>query len=168
MSNDQQNAIVVGLAQLKVSRDPADVLVALGLGSCVGVAAYDPVSKVGGLLHAVLPERNGRVGGLATKYVDSGIRALLNQMLANGASYRHLVIRMAGGAQMLIALGFKNVLNIGSRNVETARAVIQMEGLYCAGEETGGRSGRIFKLFISSGRATVRSVGQGEKDMPLP
>ena len=164
---DQQNIITVGLAQLKVSCDPAEVLAAMGLGSCVGVCAYDPVAKVAGMLHAVLPERGTRMGGSPTKFVDTGIPSLLNEMLANGASYRRLVIRMAGGAQMLIAPGFKNILDIGARNVEMARTVIKKEGLRCVGEETGGNRGRTVKLYVKSGKLTVRSIGRGERDIPI-
>ena len=167
VSRDEHNVITVGIAELKVSGDPADVLTARGLGSCVAVCAYDPVARIGGVLHGVLPERSSSLGGSPTKYLDTGIPCLLTQMLANGASYRRLVIRIAGGAQMLIAPGFKNTLNIGRRNAQVARTVIQREGLRCVGEETGGTRGRTVKLYVECGTMTLRSVGRGELEIPI-
>ena len=47
--------IKVGMADYKVGSNP-DALISYGLGSCVGIALFDPVSKVGGLSHIMLPD----------------------------------------------------------------------------------------------------------------
>jgi chemotaxis protein CheD len=160
-----QNMITVGLGEAKVSRDPGDVLVALGLGSCVGLCAYDPTTQVAGMLHAVLPERNGSQGAADAKYVDTGIRCLLEQMERLGANRHRIVVCMAGGAEMLIAPGFAKGLRIGARNVEMAHDVIRRERLRLTGEETGGSAGRTVRLFVESGKVTVRSVGSQERTL---
>lgn len=165
MDRDASQVISVGLGELWVSRDPRVCLVAHGLGSCVGVCAYDPIAKAGALLHAMLPEQNGQATALATKYVDSGIRRMLEELAEVGAARHRLVVHLTGGAHMLTAPGFKNTLNIGARNAETARAVLQREGLRVAGEDIGGHWGRTVKLYVSNGRVTVRSVGKGERDL---
>ncbi len=167
MDRDESRVISVGLGELRVSRDTRACLVAHGLGSCVGVCAYDPVAKVGALLHAMLPEHNGHAPAQSTKYVDSGIQRLLQELAGQGVARHRLVILLAGGAHMLTAPGFKDTLNIGARNAEMARAVLQREGLRVAGEDTGGHWGRTVRLYISTGKVTVRSVGRGEQEFPL-
>ncbi len=167
MDRDASQVISVGLGELWVSRDSRACLVAHGLGSCVGVCAYDPAAKVGALLHAMLPEHNGQAPAQSTKFVDSGIQYMLQELAGQGAVRHRLVIHLTGGAHMLTAPGFKNALNIGARNAEMARAVLQREGLRLSGEDTGGHWGRTVKLYISSGKVTVRSVGRGEQDLTL-
>lgn len=165
MDRDASQVISVGLGELWVSRDPRVCLVAHGLGSCVGVCAYDPVARVGAMLHAMLPSHNGQAPPLATKYVDSGIRHMLQELAGQGVLPHRLVIHLTGGAQMLTAPGVDNMLDIGNRNIEMARAILKGEGLRVAGEDTGGHWGRTVKLYIGSGKVTVRSVGRGEKDL---
>lgn len=167
MEQQDANYVSVGLGELKVSQDPAVVLVAHGLGSCVGVCAYDPIGKVGGLLHAMLPESNGRDAQRPTKYVDTGIQKMLDELAAQGALRSRIVFRMAGGAQMLNAPGFKNVLNIGARNIEAAETVFREERLRLSHSDTGGHYGRTVKLHIGSGVVRVRSAGKGEHELLL-
>ena len=167
MDREEPRIISVGLGELRVSRDPQACLVAHGLGSCVGVCAYDPVAKVGALLHAMLPEHNGHAPPQATKYVDSGIEHMLKELADQGAARHRLVLHITGGAQMLTAPGFKNMLNIGARNAEMAKAVLQREGLRLAGSDTGGHWGRTVRLYIKDGKVTVRSVGRGEQELSL-
>lgn len=167
MEQQDANFVSVGLGELRVTRDPSVVLVAHGLGSCVGVCAYDPVVKVGGLLHAMLPESDGRDAQRLTKYVDTGIQKMLDELAAQGALRSRTIFRIAGGAQMLNAPGFKNVLNIGARNVEAAETVFREERLRLTHSDTGGHYGRTVKLHIDSGVVRVRSAGKGEKELPL-
>ncbi|HEO72263.1 MAG TPA: chemotaxis protein CheD [Candidatus Hydrogenedentes bacterium] len=167
MDREEPHIISVGLGELRVSRDPGACLVAHGLGSCVGVCAYDPVAKVGAMLHAMLPEHNGRASAQPTKYVDSGIRHMLEELASQGALRQRLAVYLTGGAHMLVAPGFKNALNIGARNADMAREVLEREGLRLAGADTGGHWGRTIKLYINDGKITVRSVGRGEHEFSL-
>jgi len=158
------NTVSAGLGELVVSKDPNSILVAYGLGSCVGVALYDPVAKVGALLHAMLPlHRNGDAN--KTKFVDTGIPAMLEKVEKLGAKRSRLICQMAGGAQMLTAPGFNNVFNIGEQNAKQARKVLKKEGVHLRAEETGGHAGRTVKLHIANGRVTLRSMGQEEKEL---
>ncbi len=158
------NTISAGLGELVVSKKVTDVLVAYGLGSCVGVTVYDPVAKVGAMLHAMLPlHRNGDAN--RTKFVDTGIATMLEQVERLGAKRSRLICRMAGGAQMLTAPGFNNVFNIGDQNAEQARKALKKERVRLRAEETGGHAGRTVKLHIANGRVTMRTMGQEEKDL---
>src|SRR5512145_3340020 len=96
----------VGLAEYAISRDPDDVLVAYGLGSCIGVVMIDPTTKVCGLLHAVLPRAGDGMDAAEInphKYVENGIESLIALMKKEGANPSKLIVRIVGGANMLMS-----------------------------------------------------------------
>jgi chemotaxis protein CheD len=157
--------LAVGLGEAKISRDPEEVLVAYGLGSCVGIGMYDPVAGVAGLLHAVLPEHPGETDGNAPKYVDSGVAYLIKLLEGAGAQRRSLQVRVAGGANMLTSPGFKQVFNIGDRNVAAARTTLAAKSLAIKGEDVGGHTGRTVRLYPGDGRMTVRVLGNREREI---
>ncbi len=159
------NSVAVGLGEVRVSSNPVEILVAYGLGSCVAVAMYDPVARVAGLLHAVLPYNLNGTEALSAKYVDSGIAALLDRLAKAGADHQRLIVRLAGGANMLVAPGFSSTLNIGARNVAAARATLATYKLKIRSEDVGGNTGRTVRLFVTDGRMTVRVLGSPEKEI---
>ncbi len=113
--------IKVGMADLKTCKSP-EVLTTLGLGSCVGVAIYDPVSKISGLLHCMLPDSTQfRNNSNTAKYADSGIDELISQMVKLGANRARLVAKIAGGAQMFAMKTNNDTLRVGERNVEAVK-----------------------------------------------
>ncbi len=152
--------VAAGLGELQKSRDPRVVLVAYGLGSCIGVVAYEPAAQVGALLHAVLPHASGPGSGPPTRFVDTGIEALLREIERSGGQPCRLVVKMVGGARMLIRPGLKDVFDIGARNVETARRVLAEHGLSLAAVDVGGSQGRTVRLFVATGRVLVKIVGE--------
>lgn len=159
------NSVAVGLGEIQVSKDPQVVLVAFGLGSCVGVSVYDPLVRAAGLLHAVLPERQNGADPLSPKFVDSGIASLLAQMTRLGADRRRLLVRMAGGANMLTAPGFKQAFNIGERNVTAALAALAGLELKIKAQQVGGHIGRTVRVYVADGRVTIRAMGGQEQEM---
>ena len=160
-----ENSLAVGLGEIKVSDSPLDVLVAYGLGSCVGVGFYDPVKRVAGLLHAVLPERVNGSDPVLAKYVDTGIQKLVAEVEALGALRSRLVVRMAGGATMLLSPGVNMSFNIGERNVAKAQATLKALSFRITAQEVGGNSGRTVRLYVADGRMTVRVLGNQEREI---
>ncbi len=159
------NTVSVGLGEIKVSRDPLDVLTAFGLGSCLGIGIFDPETRVAGLLHAILPNMpNGSVEQPG-RYVDSGIRALLQHILRAGGNPHRLIVRMAGGANMLVAPGFSPTLNIGSRNIEVAYNTLRDLNLKLLSQDVGGTTGRTVRFYVADGRMTIRTVGNQEREV---
>lgn len=156
------NSISVGLGEIKFSNDPNDVLVAYGLGSCVGISFHDPKTRTTGLLHAVLPENNGK-DPLSTKFVDSGIQALIDEFTKSGANHQSATVKMVGGAKMLVANGL--TFNIGERNIKAAKETLQQIRVRISGEETGGNVGRTMRVYVDEGRVTVKSLSNPEKDI---
>lgn len=160
----------VSIGEMVVSKNPEDTLVAYGLGSCVAVSMYDPTTKVAGMIHSLLPQASKTNGGANTmaKFVDEGIPLLVETIQKAGANKNRLIVYLCGGAQMLAAPGFKNSLNIGQRNVETAEAVLKTNGFKIQARSTGGNSGRTVKMQVSSGEITVKTLGEGEKTLTSP
>lgn len=158
-------ALAVGLGEARVSCEPGEILVAYGLGSCLGICMVDPVARVSGLLHAVLPERSNGAEALSLKFVDSGIAGLLTRMAEAGAERKRLIVRVAGGASMLATAGLKPLLNIGERNIIAARAAFAALSLKVAAEDVGGNTGRTVRLYVATGRATVRKMGGQEREL---
>jgi len=155
----------VGLGEMRISRDPNDVLIAFGLGSCLGIGMYDPVAKVGGMVHVVLPEQKSGADPNLAKFVDTGIPLLLENVIAAGAVRSRLIVRMGGGANMLSSPGLSGIFDIGSRNITKAHQVFKEMNIKLLIEEVGGQVGRTVRLYISDGRMTVRMMGTQERDL---
>jgi chemotaxis protein CheD len=160
-----RDPISVSLGEMVVSKDPEDVLVAYGLGSCLGIAMVDKTRRVSGLLHAVLPSRLNGATPDSPKYVDSGIAGLLEAMAKAGADPRNLIIRMAGGANMLITSGLSQTFDVGTRNTKSAHDTFLRLKLHLAKADTGGHTGRTVRLYVATGRMTVKIVGGVEMDL---
>lgn len=163
------NPISLGLGEQAISRNPDDVLVAYGLGSCLGISMIDPVTRVTGLIHAVLPERINSLEvvdpAASYKYVDCGIENLLSAMAKEGANRNRLVIRIVGGANMLISPGLTSAFDIGTRNIEKARLTFQRLNMKITAEEVGGHTGRTVHVYVADSRVTVRVIGEKEHEI---
>jgi chemotaxis protein CheD len=134
------------------------------LGSCVGIGIYDPISHVGALLHAVLPKCNNATDPTPAKYVDTGVKMLLDQVVQAGALKNRLIIRMAGGANILNSPSLSATFDIGNRNIQAARIALQELGLKTVNEEVGGQTGRTVRLYVATGKMTIRMMGEQERE----
>lgn len=162
----RDRVVAVGMGGLVVSRNADQVLAAYGLGSCVGLAGWDPVARVGGLAHVVLPDSAAnRESQSPGRFADTAVPALLDAMTRQGADIGRLVLKMAGGAQVLALGGQNGGLAIGERNVAAVRQTLRQLGLPLAAEDTGGNSGRTLLLQVGTGRVTVQIVGRPARDL---
>ncbi|MCL5056910.1 MAG: chemotaxis protein CheD [Actinobacteria bacterium] len=151
--------IQVGIADYKIAREPVK-LITLGLGSCVGVSLYDPVTRLGGLLHVMLPDSTqfNNVNKPA-KFADLGIPLIVKEMQSKGANISRLQAKLVGGAQMFSGLDDKMTLNIGYRNADKSRDVLKKMGIRILVEEVGGNRGRTMILDTRTGQVTIRTLG---------
>jgi chemotaxis protein CheD len=153
--------LMARMAEIAVSRHEADVLVALGLGSCIGLALLDRSSPVSGLAHVVLPEsREGTT--VPGKFADTAVPELLRQMIALGATKSHLQAVLVGGAQMF-ATGGSGSLDIGKRNEQAVRTALAVAGIAVTVAVTGGSSGRTMRVHLGSGLVTCKVAGSTEE-----
>lgn len=152
--------VQVGIADFKVGKEPV-ILITLGLGSCVGITLYDPVHKIGGLVHVMLPRMAefSKGGGKPAKFADTGIPLLLEEVVRLGASRRLLEAKIAGGAQMFTGADRKFRFDIGERNVAVAREVLKNLGIKVVGEDVGGNRGRTMILDTATGRVLIKTLG---------
>lgn len=157
--------VTVRIGELHVLRGEG-VLVAVGLGSCVGVALYDPIRRVAGLAHVFLPASlNGRpFPGLPARYADTGVPALVEAMRQAGAHLRQLHAKIAGGAQLFLR-GERSGLDVGRRNVEAVRAALAALGVPLVAEDVGGTRGRTMRLFAASGKVVVTMLGREAREL---
>jgi chemotaxis protein CheD len=151
--------VIVGISEMSVSADPAEVLATFALGSCVGLTLFDPVARVGGLIHCMLPlsridaakaERNPLM------FVDTGVPALLQALFDRGAQRRNLVAKVAGASAIMDSAG---VFNIGERNHTVLRKVLWKNEIMVAAEDVGGSVPRTLYLHIDSGKTVLRAGG---------
>lgn len=151
--------VVVPIGELAVLREQG-LLMAIGLGSCVGLALYDAGTRVAGLAHIFLPtSRNGQMNPRApARYADQGVAALVAAMREQGARPRLLVAKLAGGAQLFLR-GENSALDVGRRNVESVLKALQELGVPVVGQDTGGHYGRTMKLYVATGRVEISSMG---------
>jgi chemotaxis protein CheD len=158
--------IKIGMADLGVAKPP-DRLRTTGLGSCVGVVLYDVLNKVAGMAHVMLPESSLCKGGELTvgKYADTAIPYLIKEMERAGASTRHIIAKLAGGAQMFSFMGGNDSMRIGPRNVEACKAMLQQANIRIVAEDTGGNCGRTIEMDAGTGILQIRTVNQGVKEV---
>lgn len=157
------NMIKVGMADLKVCKCP-DSLTTLGLGSCIGVALYDPVTKISGLLHCMLPDSTQiRNNTNIAKFADTGIEELLKQMMEMGANRTRLVAKMAGGAQMFALSSDNPSLRVGERNAQAIRDKLKQHNIRLLAEDCGLNYGRTVEFYSETGEYIIKAVGKPPK-----
>ncbi len=146
---------VVGIAQLAICRSP-EKLTCLGLGSCVAVILYDPVLKMGGIVHVLLPRAPGNLDR-EEKYADTGTRRLFDEFVKRGARKNNLVAKLVGGAQMFTSINL-SVADIGRENAMIARRVLAELSVKIVAEDLYGHRGRNLTLDPSNGFVTVQTT----------
>ena len=153
--------LLVRVADLRVASNH-DVLVTIGLGSCVAVVLHDATAKVGGLAHVLLPSPAlSRKDDNPAKFPQTAIPRLLELMSPLGANTRRVTARLAGGASMFASLAAPGTIQMGERNTVACRQVLIQHGVPIVGQATGGDYGRTVKLWVADGRVEVFSVSHG-------
>jgi chemotaxis protein CheD len=157
--------LVVGVGDGGVSQDPDVLIVTYALGSCVAVMLHDPVAKVSGMVHFMLPESSmasDKPNARPWMFADTGISCLLRATLDQGANKQRLVVFAAGGAQVM---NDNSMFNIGKRNCLALRKALWKFGLVPHAEETGGTVARTVRMEVSTGRVWLQTPGGELKEM---
>jgi chemotaxis protein CheD len=157
--------VIVGVGDMKVAKDPSAVLATYSLGSCIGVAVYDPEVRVGGLLHYMLPESKiDREKALKNPFMfgDTGIPALFKTAYRYGAKKNRMRIIVVGGAQILDQ---NDLFNIGKRNHAMLRKLFWKNKVMIHYEDVGGTVNRTLKLEVGTGRTLLKVSGTKEVEI---
>lgn len=154
--------IFVSVADLRHASSDNVILTTLGLGSCLGITCYDPLRRVGGLLHTMLPDsrRHRRENPHPPMYLNLGLPALINGMVDLGASLQHLEFKVFGGARILQS---NDYFSVGRQNVEMMQGFAEAYRLNVRHWDIGGQTNRSIDLYLNNGRVALRMPGQPEK-----
>lgn len=142
---------------MKVSGDVKDMLITHALGSCIGVTVYDPMVKVGGLLHFMLPDSSldlNKAEKTPAMFADTGIPLLFKSCYRLGAEKRRMIVKIAGGSNIL---DNSNYFRIGQKNITALRKIFWKNNVLIDGEDTGEHHNRTVHLNISTGKVVVKN-----------
>ena len=151
----------VGVADMKIATGPDDVIVTYALGSCLGITLYDPVAKVGGMLHVMMPVSSvnpDKAKSNPYMFVDTGIPAFFKAMYANGASKNRMIVKVAGGANT--STNGEDRFAIGKRNFITLKKLLWKNSVMIKAEDVGDNKARTMYLETDSGRTWLKHAGE--------
>ncbi|MDB6053362.1 MAG: cheD [Verrucomicrobiales bacterium] len=156
-----RKAIVIGVADMVVCNDPAAELVTYSLGSCLAIAVYDSVKKVGGLLHVMLPDSTidpDRAQLAPYMFVDTGVPRLFHAVYSLGGDRNRVVIKVVGGAQLLDPQG---IFNIGERNYRSLTGLLARHDHKIHAQDIGGFASRTVRMDLATGIISIKSPATG-------
>lgn len=153
-------SIYITQGEEAVGDDPG-LIVSTILGSCVAVCLWDPIAKVGGINHLLLPEMKSNSGSMDTAGAVAMDR-LINQMMPLGAIRSRLRGKLFGGSSML-----SGMTDIGARNAAFGRAYLANEGIPTDAENVGGTSARKLKFWPATGAVRMKIVADAPELKPV-
>lgn len=157
------NMVTIGISDMKVVNG-GDSLVTYALGSCVGICLYDPLVKVGGLGHIMLPSfPQNNPAENRNRFADTCIPDMLEQMAKMGALRQRVIAKIAGGAKMFEVSGDSSFGNIGARNVIAVKGALLRFHIPIRAEDTGLNYGRTVYFYTENGSMLVKSFANGVK-----
>ncbi len=157
--------LIVGISDIKISNAPNDVIITYALGSCIGISVYDPVARVGGLLHYMLPDSTldeKKAKDNPAMFADTGIPSLFKACYSLGAEKRRMIVKAAGGASILDDTNF---FRIGQKNIMAMRKIFWKNNVMIASEDTGANHNRTVRLDMATGKTFVRTSGGEMKEI---
>ena len=149
---------VVAVGDMKIGQD-SDVLVTHALGSCLGLIVHDPVAKIGGLLHAMLPLSNinpQKAEANPYMFVDTGVPALFKALYALGGQKIRMVIKAAGCGN---PLGKNEMFKTGQRNHAVLKKLLWKNNVLLETEDVGGTASRTVHFDVATGQTVISSKG---------
>ena len=165
LTNEQSetaNRFMVGMAGLMVSQDQSLVLCTSPLGACLGIAVYDPVVKVGGLLHSMLPDSSidpERAAAHPGMFLDTGLALLLASAANLKATKENLLVYVAGGSEVMDETG---CFNIGKLNCAVLTGLLAHQGLKIHAKDVGGLTNQAMQLSLATGQVRLKLSGQAK------
>ena len=152
--------ISVGVGDMKISNDATATIVTHSLGSCIGLAVYDPSVKVGGLLHYMLPDstKSKRAKDRPFMFADTGIPLLFKSCYELGARKGRMIVKVAGGARVITS---SEKFEIGKRNHVALRKILFRNNVMISTEDIGGSVTRTMRMSIATGEVSLKIAGQG-------
>lgn len=159
----ESNLIEVQMGKMGIVQAP-DKLITRGLGSCLGITIWDPVKKIGAMVHPMLPDMDrSKLKSNPSRFVNSGIGLALEEIEKKGGFRSRCEIKVFGGAHMFSFINADSALNVGQKNIDMAHEIFAGLNLKVLVEEVGGTFGRTIELDAETGKVLVKTVSWGEK-----
>lgn len=155
-----ENSITVGISEMVVSKNINEIITTYSLGSCLGVTIYDPVAKVGGMIHCMLALSKIDPKKAAEKpamFVDVGIPLLFKSAYELGAEKKRIKVKAAGCAQLMDP---KGTFKIGQRNYTVLKKLMWKNNMMIDGESIGESVSRTMILDMKTGITRIKSMGK--------
>jgi len=139
----------------------SDEAITTVLGSCIAACIRDPVTRIGGMNHFMLPE-DGSIGksswidgpgGLATRYGSYAMESLINELMKLGARRDRLEVKLFGGGRIL-----SSMTDVGQRNIAFAREFLKVEGFKIVAEDVGDVYPRRVIYFPATGVVMLKRL----------
>jgi len=168
--NSQEGAIgrkriEVSMSEMKIAKAPG-VMITRGLGSCLGITIYDSIKKIGAMAHPMLPDIDkAKIKSNPFRFVNSVINKMVEDLQKQGCLKRNLVAKLFGGAHMFSFIAQDSILNVGERNIDMAKSVLQNQGIKIAAEELRGSIGRTIELNLENGKVNIKTISCEEKEV---
>jgi chemotaxis protein CheD len=155
--------IIVGVGDMAVSKAPGGQLVTYALGSCIGLFAYDPLIKAGGLIHIMLPEATEDASGQNPfMFADTGLPIFFEELFKLGCMKVRLKVKLAGGASLF---DDKKMFNIGERNYNYIVNYLRENNYALLAETIGGTNSRTMTSHLDTGKVFIKIPGIGEVEL---
>jgi len=152
--------LMADMGRYVIAHNPA-ILIALGLGSCIGCAVWDREKHIGGMAHVMLPESRecskGNEGLNMNKFADIAIAAMVQEMKQKGCTFNHMNAKIAGGAHMFRGVIETETMDIGKRNDAAVREELQKLGIPLIAHDTGGSVGRTVRFDTATGKISIKT-----------
>ena len=164
---DTGQGVIVGVADMATASAAQGRLITYALGSCIGLTAWDPTQRIGGMLHFMLPQPGEGADPKDLKvnmYATTGIPMMFRRLLELGCRRERLVVCAAGGAEVIHDSG---VFAIGKRNRTILRKLFWKNNILLAADDTGGNISRTMSMSLSDGTVTIRTKGTERVLWPL-
>jgi chemotaxis protein CheD len=163
---------LISLGEWMVSQSPEDVLVANGLGSCIGLVLYDPSKRIGAMAHIVLPAPPETLKTVDKPglYASLVVPLMFDKLQKMGCKPELMSVRLAGGSQMTSSSEANTLdlpsINVGLRNVIAVKAALKNHNIlppakFC---HTGGNAGRNLRLEMESGKCYLQVIGGADAE----
>jgi chemotaxis protein CheD len=153
------HAAKIGPGELYASK--RNILIVTVLGSCVSVCLRDPVARIGGMNHFMLPDRaeNSSLLSEPARYGAHAMEMLINNLLSMGAQRGRLEAKVFGAGRVL-----PGMTDVGARNAQFALEYLERERIAVKARDVGGEQARKVYLFIETGRVLVKEITQLRND----
>ena len=139
---NSNNIIHIKIGELAASKDK--ILTTI-VGSCVACCIYDEKNKVIGMAHIMLPNSsmvNNDSSNLKAKYADIAIKNLIQELVKYGANTNNLKAKIVGGASVFVNENDEDMFNIGRKNVDKVKELLNQYNIKVVAEDIGGKNGR--------------------------